>query len=438
MRPTLRSTLTLFALIALAPAAFAQGPILSGVGPVNRSMGSAATAAPLDPVGTLYWNPAGISALKAPQLELGLEMLYPRSTLRSSIPAGAAGPGVPSGNAFGFTRDEGGVFPLPAGGFVFRRENSCWTYGLGLFPVAGFGVNYPGRADNPILSPPPPVGLGVGPIYSTYQVLTVAPTVAYQLTDRLSIGMAPLLNLGRLGVSPGVILPPDDANGDGVASYPNATNTRFAWGAGFQIGAYFVASDAWSFGTTIKSPQWFESYRFTVSDELGRGRVEQFHFDLPMVVSVGAAYRGIERLTLATDVRYLNFRDTAGFRRAGFAPTGEVVGLGFDDSFSVAIGAQYELNEKLNVRLGYTYNTRPLQAENVSFNLAAPLTYQHQAGLGASYRLSDACTLSAGYYHVFYTPVTGPYLSPAGAIPGASISTGADVDSILFSIRVAY
>ena len=39
-----------------------------------------------------------------------------------------------------------------------------------------------------------------------YQLLQVAPTVAYQVTDRLSVGFAPLLNMARLEVSPGVFV----------------------------------------------------------------------------------------------------------------------------------------------------------------------------------------------------------------------------------------
>src|SRR5262249_43001032 len=92
--------------------AHAQGLILGGAGPVNRSMGGASTAAPLDATGALYWNPAGIGGLPASELDLGLELLYPRSTLSSAIPGGALGPGLPPGPVFGTTRDEVGVFPL--------------------------------------------------------------------------------------------------------------------------------------------------------------------------------------------------------------------------------------------------------------------------------------------------------------------------------------
>jgi long-chain fatty acid transport protein len=434
----LSTPLALLACLATCGIASAQGTVLSGAGPVNRSMGSAATAAPLDATGALYWNPASISGLKSSQLELGLELLYGRSAIASSIPAGSLGPNLPGSGLYDKTRDEPGVFPLPTGGFVLKPADSAWTFGLGIFPAAGFGTNFPGEASNPVLSAPPPAGFGLGAISSSYQLLQIAPTMAYQVTEKLSIGMAPLVNMARLTVTPGSFAAPNDANGDGFAHYSAATNTRFAWGAGFQVGAYYVASTDWSFGASFKSPQWFKPFRYQMTDELGRSRVETVHFDAPLMVSVGTAYTGIEGLIVACDVRYLNFSDTAGFRNAGFDATGATRGLGWDDVFSVAIGSQYQVSEKLSVRMGYTYNTQPIPSENVGFNLASPLTYQHQAGCGASYQLTSACTLSVAYYHIFYTAVSGPYLTPTGAIPGASMSTGCDVDSVILGIRVAF
>ena len=71
--------LAALALVLAAEPAAAQGPVLSGAGPVNRAMGGAAVAAPLDATGTLYWNPAGIGGLPSSELDVGLELLYPRS-----------------------------------------------------------------------------------------------------------------------------------------------------------------------------------------------------------------------------------------------------------------------------------------------------------------------------------------------------------------------
>src|SRR5580704_2881729 len=76
---------------AVAPAQAQLGIILTGAGPVNRSMGGASTAAPIDASGALYWNPATISGLPGNSMDFGVELLYPQTRLSSSITGLGAG-----------------------------------------------------------------------------------------------------------------------------------------------------------------------------------------------------------------------------------------------------------------------------------------------------------------------------------------------------------
>jgi hypothetical protein len=69
-----------------------------------------------------------------------------------------------------------------------------------------------------LLTAPPPNGIGFGPIYSDYQVLQIAPAVAYQVTDRVAAG--PTVDLATLRVDPGFFAAPDNANGDAAPTYP--------------------------------------------------------------------------------------------------------------------------------------------------------------------------------------------------------------------------
>src|SRR5205085_1011639 len=103
----------------------------------------------------------------------------------------------------------------------YLPEGSPVSFGLGIHAVAGFGVDYPGSRFNPLLTPPPPAGVGVGPVFSQYQVLQITPAAAYQVTDRLSVAAGPIVDLAYLQVDPGLNAAPDDANGDGFASFPH-------------------------------------------------------------------------------------------------------------------------------------------------------------------------------------------------------------------------
>jgi len=424
--------------VARVPEASAQGIVISGAGPVNRSMGGASVAAPLDASGALHWNPASIAGLAGSEMELGVELLLSRSRVSSSLAAGSLGPGIPPVALAGSDETESGVFPIPTFSAVYRPAESRWSFGLGLFSIAGFAVDYPASQTNPILTPQPPTGLGLGAVQAELQMFQLVPTVAYQLTDWLAIGAAPTVTAARLTADPAFVAPPDDANGDGFASYPAATHTRTHWGAGFQVGLYATLPGDFRLGASLKSPQWLETFRFRSADELGRARELEFDLDYPLIASLGASYAGFERWLLALDLRYLDFAHTEGFRDTGFAPTGEVTGLGWDSAIAVAAGAQYALCERLSLRLGYTYNTNPIDDSVASFNVASPTVFEHILYAGLSVHLTEAFLVSLAYAHAFENSVAGPIESPLGAIPGSRVESSLEVDSWMLGASVRF
>src|SRR5262249_35741734 len=158
-------------------------------------------------------------------------------------------------------------YALPTIALAYLPPDSPVAFGLGVFSAAGFGINYPGSRTNPVLSAPPPAGAGFGPITSEYQALQTTPAASYHVTPNLSAAFGASVDLANLKLDPGVFGAPDDANGDGFATYPTGTHGRPAWGGGFTVGIYYH-EDAWGVGASLRSPQWFESLRFNSHDEL--------------------------------------------------------------------------------------------------------------------------------------------------------------------------
>jgi long-chain fatty acid transport protein len=234
-------------LIATAPTFAQQGVFISGVGPINQSMGTAATAAPIDASGALNWNPASIGGLGHSEMEFGLGLIDPQTILSSSLSTAALIPTLPPSTIAGADRSDSGFFTLPTLGLVYQPEESPWTFGLGVFAVAGFAVNYPADPANPILNPTPPNGIGLGALSSTFQVLQMAPTVSCLLTDNLSVGVAPTVDLATLLVDPNVFVTPNNAGQSPFPAYPAATHSRTAWGLGFQAGLYYTTEAGWNF-----------------------------------------------------------------------------------------------------------------------------------------------------------------------------------------------
>jgi long-chain fatty acid transport protein len=418
-----------------APLAHGQaGIVFTSAGVINRSMGGAAVAAPLDPIGATYWNAATTAGLPGSEMEMSAEILYPQSRLSSAAPAMPFGPGTPPIIVSGSDRGDDGVFPLPAMGLVYRPDDSRWTFGLGVFPIGGDGVNYPGSLTNPILTPQPPNGMGLGPVFADLLILQFAPTVAVNVTDRLAVGIGPTLDLAQLRADPGFLAPP---NPNGM--YSPATHSRFTWGGGVQGGVYYTLDGGWRLGASVKSPQWFEDFRSQSVDNLGRPRALAQNIDFPMIYSVGASYAGIERLLLAADLRYIDYANTAGLSQGGFDPlTGAVRGLGWRSIWALSLGAQYCLTEKASVRLGYSYNQDPETNLNSIFNVASPTIIQHAIYFGASYQLSDQLTMSIAYAHGFENSISGPIITPFATVPGSFVQNTASADTFLFGFTVLF
>lgn len=416
-----------------------EGLLLSGVGPINRSMGGASTAAPIDASGALHWNPASIMGLPQTELQFGVELLYPQMQLGSSIGAGSLGGGFPPVTLSGNTDGNSGLFTIPTVGFVYRRPEARWAFGLGVFGIGGFGTNYAGSFSNPILTATPPNGLGLGPLYSKLQLMQIAPTLAYQLTDQLSVGIAPTITAADLSMDPNFLASPDDANLDTFSNYPSATHGRTTWGLGLQAGIYLTTEGDWDFGASIKSPQWMQTFHWSASDEVGNPRDVRAHFDIPYVASIGTSYKGFEGILIAVDARLYGYGSTQGFRTTGFDATGAVTGLGWNDIFSVAMGAQYQATDDLSLRIGYVWNQNPIPDQNTFFNVISPNILMHTISCGLSYRLTESLGVSLAYVHGFENSISGPmYLPGVGALAGTSVTSKVWADVFIAGLTMKF
>jgi long-chain fatty acid transport protein len=437
MRATRSAALFAGTLFALASRGFAQGIVAPGVGSWNQAMGGAATAAPLEPFGALQWNPASITELSS-QVSFDALLCISETRLRSSVGANAFGPGIPPIPLSGDDRSDSGITFIPSAAMVVNGPDSDWAFGVSLLSIGGVSSNFPGSNINPILNAPPPIGLGVGPVYSRLGIMQIAPTVARRINDEWSVGFAPTITVAELQANPLMIAAPDDANGDGFATYPSATGTRQHWGGGFQLGVYYQPDDVWSLGASFKSPQWFETAHFNSTDELGRPRQLSVDLEYPMIVSLGTAFRGIERTLVTVDVRYIDYEHAQGFDDSGFAPTTAVRGLGWHSSVAVASGVRYEFNDDFSVMAGYTFTQNPIPNDVTMFNVGAPAYYEHSVSAGFTYRFSEAITWVTGYVHGFENSISGPFLRPQGAVDNTSITSSRHFDTLSSSLIIRF
>ncbi len=416
MEPVRRITAVAAVAIALssfASLALAQGIYLPTAGTVNRSMAGTSTAAPVDAIGALYWNPAAISGLKQSEIGFGMDLLFTDLDVSSSQ---APIPMVTPGGA-GHTESDGGPFPIP--------------------------TNYPVDLTNPVLNPQPTMAGaagGFGRVASEAQFLQLAPVLSYQVSENLAVGLGPTVTMGKLHADPLVFASPDDPDGMGPAAarYPIGMGSRYHMGLGAQLGLYYTGMQDLTLGASIKSPQFMEQFRFQTQSQTGMPRYIKWDMDLPMIVSVGAAWHGIPDAVMAIDMRYYDYRNTDGLGESGFNPDGSLKGLSWRNIFSVGIGGRWRMNQLMTVGAGYQYNPSPLQDPDSTFAIAAPLMQQHILFGGATLHFSEQVSLHAGYTWIADSDVTGPIVTAAGPVPGSEVTNGLSAHLISMGVSVTY
>lgn len=434
-------------LFTAIPHVYAQsGHVMNGVGPTDQSMSGAGMAAPQDALTALHWNPASLTRLDGRILDVSLQLMMPTGAISSSVQAGAFGPDMgPEADLYGSTESSAGPFPIPSVGYAYAHPDSRLAYGFSVFGVGGFGVDYEGATlqnMNPILTPQMANGgMGFGALSSSFMLMQISPTVAWRLTDHVSVGLAPTLNLAQLELSvfpataPILIDPQNPMSG----LYPDAP-AAWAKGLGFQAGVHVTPSESFEIGLSWKSPQWFEEFTFAPESVPGAEEYT-FRLDYPMIVSGAVAWKGFDRLLLAADIRYIDFSSAEGFNVSGFDDRAAVRGFGWESVTVFALGAQYDLTPRLPIRAGWAFNESPVGHDVAFFNAPAPAIVKHHLSGGFGYQFSESVGVSVAAQYGFRNECDGVWKSPMfsdGENPYTSVRHELSTFTLVAGIGLAF
>ena len=424
-------TVALMTGAAFAPGASAtDGHFMHGVGAVNSSMGGVGIAMPRDVLGAFYTNPAGLMAFDASRAEFSFEMFKPTMSVSSVHPMGFAGS----------TEGTTSWTPIPALAWATPVGEKV-VVGLGGLGIGGFGVNYAaspvsnqGVPDNPILAPT--TGGGFGQVYSNFQLMKIAPAVAFELSESFWFGVAFNFDWASLSVMPAPMTHPDIGQGmtpqgpGQLPFYPDATAADAAFGVGFQAGLTWLISDAWSVGLAYTSPQWFQDFEWNSTNKapgsqgFGMPRTFTFAMDVPATYGGGLAFSG-ETFNWGADLKYITYESTDGFKVDQVPPfnqDGSVAGFGWSNIMVLATGLEWWATDAFALRGGYNYSDNPIGSDVSFFNIPAPAVVQHHITGGMGWRFAESIELQLAYYHVLENSVSGSMYGPTGAIPGSDVT----------------
>ena len=403
-----------------------NGYQLTGVGQMQNSMGGAVTAAPMDTM-TAISNPAGMARV-GERADFSMEAFMPVRTVDFTS------------SSLGGEKTKGGsnLYGIPSVGWVAKAFNREDVYfGGGMFATSGLGVDYgqllmmPGAA----LSLPKDVTFDG---YSGIQFWKMAPTVAWNVDDSLSFGIA--LNLDYQSVTmrerirnvPFWDVPPGpstmtqrDVNFD----LGRPTNQM---GFGASVGALYAVNDLVTLGASYTSKQVFEDgiYRVGTNDILnfngavGLPGIYKLDLEYPQQAAIAIALHPDKVFLIDLDVKWINWSDTHDkVRLKGPANSftdgtnffnSTNLNFGWKDQYVLALGAQYKMTDRLNLRAGLNYAKSPIDEADVFNNLIFPALVETHAAAGFDYQLGDHWGIGLTYMKAFKKTITGKGDVPAG------------------------
>lgn len=383
---TLKLTLLAACIACCASEAMAGGLWMYEDGGPTVGTASAGQAALAIDASTLRGNPAGMTRLDGNQLLVGAQPIILDSKFdRERESTFSGGNGGQAGNVF------------PSAGIYYSHSiSNDLKAGLMFGSYLGLGVDYDDD--------------WVGRYYVQEGELTTVsaiPAVAYRLTDWLSIG-------GGVGVQYATI--------DQTA----AINNQLTDGAGFPDGSIELDEDSWAplgyfgvlvepndrtrFGLTYISKadhEFDDAVRLrglgpNLQAALGPvvGSSADLDVTIPQSVMVSAYHELTDDLAIMANLGWQDWSDfgETNVTLSATTTTSVTQDRNFRDTWQVAVGMLYRLNEDWIVSGGVAFDSSPVRNKDRTPDV--PLDRQIRLSGGAQYSLSERTTLGFAYTYM--------------------------------------
>jgi long-chain fatty acid transport protein len=408
----------LIAALAVPATVSAQGFGLNEIGSCAIARGFATTSGGCRDASLVYWNPAAITTLKGNNGLIGV--------------APIAVSGDFTQDTTGRQWDADSPVELPPHLFWSRAtEGSRLAYGIGVYVPYGLtsqwdDPDFPGRFQA---------------TKATIQTLYAQPTIAFQLNDAWSIGIAPIIGHSSVELSQAIDLSHQAAGAGitfanlGIPRYTEFARAKLkgdAWGFGFTAGIYGKVGEDWQLGARYLHGIDFDyddaEATFTQTPTglvLGGGVPGTFPAGTPVDAIVGPQFEAGGSLvtqgvstTIAhpaqvqAGVTYLGLTDTElTFEYAWLgwkafevlpvnfetAPDRELI-EDYNNSSSFRFGAQHRYDNGWLARGGLTASTSAAPDETVTALL--PEQDRYTFNLGAGIPISSRWMVDVGYAYV--------------------------------------
>ncbi|WP_374442178.1 outer membrane protein transport protein [Pseudomonas panipatensis] len=399
LKTTLALTISAASAQALANGIAINEQSASGAGTAYAGRASSALDA-----STIYGNPAGLSKLKRTEVSGGAAVVSAKddiSDAHSTAQGTSKGDSVPlAGVPFGY---------------ISTPINDDFTFGVGMYVPYGVINDYENSFQGSYHGS-----------YSKVQVITLQPTIAYKINDKVSVGFGPTIN--RLdGQLQNNLATNGIAGGQGDTKIDIKGNDT---ALGYNIGVMVDLAEGTTWGLAYHSKVDYHLDGHTkVSNApgaLGLNGTYDAKLDITLPESVDTSF------THKFDDKWTGYIGAVWTRwsrwkaievqNSGVPALGQALGFGtigeemkWHDTWSGSVGASYQLNQEWVLRTGFAYDPSP--TTNDHRTLRIPVGDRKIVTFGAGWSPNPDLTVDVAYAYLWENTASvnqeGSALQPA-------------------------
>ena len=319
-------------------------------------MAGAFTAQADDP-SAIFFNPAGITQLDGTQVSVGACLVMPTMQFQSN---GNVIMGSYPGEAVKIM-DHTWVIPNT---YVTHKVNDKVSIGIGSFAHFGLGVEWPKYWEGRFTP---------GTTKTILTTNSISPVIALKPLENLSIGLGPYIQYFDIQLNNLVFVAPPNPPlrpNSNRAQTADVTLTSNDWDWGWQAGFRLKIFDGLTFGAAYLSEV---RHKFTDGDQevtsLANGAVllkQGFsgEFTLPATLRLGLAWQG-GPWTIEAGAQWTEWSSYKTLQANFDNGTSLTSPKNWHNAWLWRIGAQYRVNNYLDLRAGFLYDETPIPSDTV-------------------------------------------------------------------------
>lgn len=391
--------LVLILTLGMTTGIHANGLNLNSNGSRALAMGGAFVGL-ADDFSAIFWNPAGMTRMKQPQLGLFLSDVIPSGTYEFALA---------NVDASTVTKHyiSGGI------GF-YKPVSDRVTLGIYAYVPSASGAKWDGAELRNLTS-----GHSLK-WESLVALVTVSPAIAVKITEKFSLGASLNIYYGFLDMQ------------RPIATFGQYEENVSGMAVGATIGMMYQPSETLSFGFTFKTPvtaKFSGETKIPTLAYIGFPQENDGEREAtwPMWIAAGVAIKPNDKLTITADAQYTNWKKMTTIALVFDNPTIQaIIGeranyeLHWKDTVQLRFGIEYKVSPTFALRAGYYFDPDP--TKNATQSILLPEITYNWITLGFGYQ-SEHFGVDVGFEYGFgkEVDILPSEVDPRAGMPGTHL-----------------